>query len=224
MKKTINTSNSIGFGYFNNLSNYTKAIVLMSFCLITAPKINAQSETTETVESKPENKNLFLETDDVYGVIVGGTVSKISNYEGDSRLGLTFGLYWETRISNKFSLMSNILYSERGAKGNDKTSDIKLTYINSPVMVKYRLSENIAISTGVNLDYNIGSKTSIKTEFKEFDLGIPLGINFRISNNLQLNGVYSFGMSDITENDNLSLKNNWGSISISYLFQKKKNK
>ena len=120
--------------------------------------------------------------------------------------------------------MSNILYSERGAKGNDKTGDIKLTYINFPNMVKYKLSDNIAISTGINLDYNIGSKTSTKTEFEEYDWGIPLGVSFKISNNLQLNGLYAFGIKDITENDNLSLKNNWGSISISYLFQKKKAK
>ena len=224
MKKTFSISSRIGLRYFNNLSNYTKAFILMSFCLITTPKINSQSETTETVKSKPEKKNLFFETDDIYGIIVGGTLSKISNYGGDSRLGLTFGLYWETKISNKFSIMSNILYSERGSKGNDKTSDIKLTYINFPTMVKYRLSENIAVSTGINFDYKIDSKTSTKTEFEEFDWGIPFGVSFKISNNLLLNGVYSFGMRDITENDNLSLKNNWGSISISYLFQKKNTK
>jgi hypothetical protein len=163
-----------------------------------------------------EKKNIF-------GIIAGGVVSTIIDYEGSTRLGITGGLYWEYKLSKKFSLMSNILYAQRGENGNSDQSEIKLSYINMPIMIKYKLFKNFGIATGINLDMllSVEGNDLDKDDFKKTDWGIPVGISYDISNHFQLGMIYNIGLSNIMKDDD-QLVNNWGNITISYLFKKKK--
>lgn len=163
-----------------------------------------------------EKKNTF-------GIIGGVVVSTISDYEGSTRLGLTGGLYWEYRLSKKFSLMSNILYSQRGENGNSNQSEIKLSYINMPLLVKYKLFDKFGIATGINSDMLLSVEGSglEKDDFKNSDWSIPIGISYDISNNFQIGMIYNIGLTNIN-NSNTELENNWGNITLSYLFKKKK--
>lgn len=158
-----------------------------------------------------------------FGVIAGVVVSTISDYEGSTRLGFTGGLYWEYRLSKRFSLMSNVLYSQRGENGNSNQSELKLSYINMPIMIKYELFKNFGIATGVNWDMLISVEGNDldKNDFKKTDWSIPIGISYDISNNFQLGMIYNIGLTNINDSEG-ELENNWGNITISYLFKKKK--
>jgi hypothetical protein len=50
--------------------------------------------------------------ENIFGVLAGGTLSNITNYEADNRTGFQVGVYWEWRFSEKFSTLPNIVYSE----------------------------------------------------------------------------------------------------------------
>ena len=160
--------------------------------------------------------NLFSQKtkidENIFGVVAGGTFSNISNYEADSRLGFLGGLYWEWRFSEKFSTMPNILYAERGAEG------LKLAYLTIPIVLKYNISDKFGIAAGVAWDdlINVKADSLEKDDFNKSDWRIPITLGYYISSHLSVGISYSFGLTDITKNDNETLRNNWGSISLAY--------
>ncbi len=89
--------------------NITISIVISLLVMTSVSTVFAQTK---------EQKNIF-------GIMGGVTVSRISDYDGTTLFGLTGGLYWEFRLAQKVSLMSNILYSQRGEVGKDNLNGIK---------------------------------------------------------------------------------------------------
>jgi len=159
--------------------------------------------------------------ENIFGILLGGTFSEISNYNGKIKSGIIGGLYWEWKFSENFSYMSNILYSQRGEKGKDNLSEIKLAYLNTPFAIKYSISKKLGVSTGINWDLllSVDGENVNKDNFKKSDWGIPFGVSYNISNNLQFRVIYVYGLTDITKNVTVKMKNNWGNISLAYLFK-----
>ena len=188
--------------------NIKSLIAISLFVMTSVSTVFAQTK---------EQKNIF-------GIMGGGTVSRISDYDGETLFGLTGGLYWEYRLSQKFSLMSNILYSQRGEIGKDNLNGIKLSYINLPIMVKYRLTDNLGISTGINSDMlvSVDAGDLTKDDFKGTDWGIPIGISYDITNHLQVGLVYNIGLSNLLNDSDAKYQSNWANLTIAYMFKKKK--
>ena len=108
--------------------------------------------------------------------------------------------------------MPNILYAERGAEG------LKLAYLTIPIVLKYNISEKFGIAAGVAWDdlITVKADSSGKDDFNTDDWRIPITLGYYITDHLSLGISYSFGLTDITKNDNETLRNNWGSISLAY--------
>ena len=172
---------------------------ILFLLLIFVSTVNGQTEKTEIDEN-------------IFGVVAGGTYSNISNYDADSRLGFLGGLYWEWRFSEKFSTMPNLLYAERGAEG------IKLSYLTLPIVLKYNISDKIGIAAGIAWDelISVNADSLERDDLRTDDWRIPVTIGYNISDHLSAGISYSFGLTDITKNDNETLRNNWASISLAY--------
>ena len=189
----------------NHKSHSTKThvtrLAILLLLLVFAGTVKGQTKETKIDEH-------------IFGIVAGATSSSISNYEGKSRLGFIGGLYWEWRFSENFSTMPSLLYAERGATG------IKLAYLTIPIVLKYRVSEKIGIATGVAWDelLTVNADGFERDDFRTDDWRIPITIGYNISNHLSLGISYSFGLTDITKNDNETLRNNWGSIALAYVF------
>ena len=193
------------------MKNNLNQLAILAVLLMIAFSSNGQSDKTRIDEN-------------IFGIIVGGTFSNISNYDAKESIGFQAGLYWEWKFSEKFSAMSNILYTERGAKGNGNLPNIKLGYLIFPAMLKYNISDKVGIATGIAWDALVSANGDgiRKSDFKDDDWRIPITLGYHISENLAIGINYNFGLSDITRFDDESLKNNWASISLAYLFNKKK--
>ena len=108
--------------------------------------------------------------------------------------------------------MPNILYAERGADG------LKLAYLSIPIVLKYNISNKIAIATGIAWDdlLMVNGKSVDKDQYNLSDWRIPVTLGYNITSHLSIGLNYNFGLSDISKNDNVNLKNNWGSLALAY--------
>ena len=185
-------------------------IGILCLLLFYAGIVNGQ---TEKKLSKPS-----------FGILGGGTLSNISNYDAENRLGFVIGLYIQRNFSKKLSLLTNISYAQRGAIGNDSLPSIKLDYITIPLMVQYNITNKLGVFTGIAWDglVSVNGDDLDRNDFRENDWRVPVGFGYDISDNLKIGIAYNFGLTDITKNDDENLKNNWGSIAIVYVFKKKK--
>ena len=153
--------------------------------------------------------------------MIGANFSSVSDYEGKLSTGLTGGLYWEWKFSDRFSLQSNILYSQRGEKKDGAVPELKLHYLNTPSMLKYYVTDEFQVMTGIFWDIFLGVSSDIysKDDFKKSDFGIPIGMSYDISNNFQLALSYNIGLMNISNVNTNNFKNNWGNITIAYIFR-----
>ena len=191
------------------MKNQINRFSVLFLLLILAFSVNGQAEKTKR---KP-----------TLGILVGGTLSNISNYDAANRFGFASGIYAQQNLSDKFSLITSVSYAQRGALSKDNLVSIKLDYLTFPFMLQYHLSDKLAISSGIAWDDLITVKAEgmERDDFRLSDWRVPVGLSFSISHNVKLGFGYSFGLTDITKNDTEKLRNNWGSLALVYMFKKR---
>ena len=156
------------------------------------------------------------------GIMGGGSFSTLSNYEGDLLLGFTGGIYYEWKFSDQLTLQSNVLYVQKGEKAKNNVLALKLHYINMPIMLKYYITPEFSILSGINSDFLVGvtANNLDKNDFKNTDWGIPIGLSYLLSDKIELGVTYNLGLTKIDNNDMNAnnLKNNFGNVTLAYLF------
>ena len=157
----------------------------------------------------------------------------------DGRTGFHLGVIADIAITNRFSIQPEVLYSTRGAKqdnflfedefGDDMTGkvEIKLDYIDVPVMLKYYVVQGLSLQAGLQFSFNTSSEMEfsddtdsitigMEDETESFDIGGAVGLGYDLPMGLFLQGRYTTGFTEIfTDSD---IKNNVLQLSIGYKF------
>lgn len=130
------------------------------------------------------------------------------NVETDNRLGFHFGVIQDIPIENKLYLRPGILFSIKGAKSSDASSNdvnkIAANYVEAPLSVIYYFMEDqkgffgefgpyIGALISASADGN-----SIKDEFNTLDYGINIGAGYDF-NNFIIGANYSIGLNNIAK-------------------------
>ncbi len=169
--------------------------------------------------------------------------SRIVEYQG--KIGFYIGGYSNIKISEKFRIQPELLFSNQGTKrvfedisvfdSNGTligTSDIEETInesvISLPIILQYFTNEKFNLESGIQLGYVINRKQETtkdpfelnqgnnsqnnNTNYDKFDLGINLGLGYKISEKLRINTRYFLGL---IERDN-SIKPSVFSLGIEY--------
>ncbi|RZJ50010.1 MAG: PorT family protein [Flavobacterium sp.] len=176
----------------------------------------------------------------------------ISNFTGDtegldlkSRVGFNVGGFVAIKISEKFTLQPEVLYSAQGTnidnfgadiEGNFYTADVKfkLAYINIPVMFKYYAAEKFNIEAGPQIGFLTSAKTStkvngfnqtveqdVKDNFESIDFGVNLGVGYDFTEHFSAGARYNIGLSNIAKTeagDDTKLHNSVFSFGVGYKF------
>jgi len=127
--------------------------------------------------------------------------------------------------SHLFSLQPEILYSAEGVKF-DK-GDIKMTFINIPVVVQYGHPPGLYWEAGAQLNILASAKKTgtgtttdgdVKKDFKPINVMTILGAGYRFDFGLGLGVRYNYGLINLAKNEIESKRNNALSVAIFYRF------
>lgn len=192
----------------------------------------------------------FANAQDVKYGLKGGL--NISNFTGDtdganlkSRAGFNVGGFVEIKLSEKFSIQPELLYSTQGTKIanigdylDDEffTGDINfnLSYINVPVMFKYYVAEKFSIEAGPQIGFLTSAKTKtkldgfsqtveddVKDSFESIDFGLNFGAGYDFTEHFAIGARYNLGLANIAKTeagDDTKLHNSVFSFSAAYKF------
>ena len=139
-------------------------------------------------------------------------------------------------ISDKFSFQPELLYSQQGFNEDFSLADltaeneIKLSYLNIPLMAKYYITDGISIVAGpqigflLSADNEFSSTTTfggvtemtsgdedIKDAVNSIDFGLGFGVGYRLDNGLNFSARYNLGLSNINDfegSDDIKRQNN----------------
>lgn len=191
-----------------------------------------------------------------FGPKVGLNVSTInlstSNKDVDSDFGsrtsFFIGGMAEFKLSDKFAIQPELLYSMQGATIKDENHTsiagvssgyvISLDYLNIPVMAKYFVIDNLALEAGPQVGFLMSAKhkleasvagvsasaeeNDIKKDTKSIDFGLNIGASYTLDFGLNFGIRYNLGLTDLADKkvseDNTTMKNGVFQVSIGYLF------
>jgi len=182
--------------------------------------------------------NLGIQAQELHFGVKGGvnfaTVGGDDTEDLKMRTAFHVGALMEVKFSETFSLQPEVLYSAQGTSGKEDglDIDIKLDYINVPIMAKYNFSESFSVEAGPQIGFLISTKgksDGVEVDldeydlFKDVDFGLGVGLSYKIIPNLFVSGRYNLGLSNINNDggdfeSNGSNQNNVIQLSIGYLF------
>ncbi|MBP0904066.1 porin family protein [Mariniflexile gromovii] len=197
-----------------------------------------------------------------WGIKAGVNMSTLKTDLNEEKylFGYHVGGLAEIKFSEKFLLQPELLYSLLGGKIEDSFSfddegttfsmdykeDVKLAYLQLPIMLKYHVAKNLNMEVGPQIGYLLSAKSDyevkmkfddedmtdsgsekIKDQVKSLNFGLNFGLGYEFNNKMFIQGRYHLGLSDINDSetsldeesiDRGSIKNNSFQVSVGFKF------
>ena len=119
------------------------------------------------------------------------------------KVGLVAGAEFGYNLSEQFGLTAGLLYSMQGTKIKNVDKGNNMDYLNIPVLANYYIIPGLAIKAGIQPGFLMSAKhdgVDIKDFYKGFDLSVPLGLSYEISD-FVIDARYNLGVSNIMDKD-----------------------
>lgn len=176
-----------------------------------------------------------------FGVKGGLNVANLTGDEDEdnsSKVGFHLGGFVEIKVSDKFSVQPELLFSTQGTKfeetvlGTLVEYKTNLSYLNIPVMAKYYVAEGFSLEAGPQIGFLTSAKYKIESEgnesevdgkddFESVDFGVNFGAGYDFTENLSVGLRYNLGLSNVYKTeagDDFKNSNNVFSVSLGYKF------
>ncbi|QGK77039.1 porin family protein [Flavobacterium sp. SLB02] len=179
-----------------------------------------------------------------FGVKAGANLSTFTGDVDDAKslVGFHVGGFAEIKLTDKFAIQPEILFSTQGSKqeGSDLfgsyENKVNVSYLNIPVMAKYYVAEKFSLEAGPQIGFLLSAKSKyeetvdgekysedidVKDGFESIDFGVNFGAGYDFTENLSVGLRYNLGLSNINKNeegDNAKVKNSVFSLSVGYKF------
>jgi len=131
--------------------------------------------------------------------VKGGPSYATVNTEFDSdvsgRIGFHFGVYSQFNITEDLLVQPEVLISLQG------NESVNTSYLTLPVVAKYYILEPLSVHAGLQAGIMLGAEEEAEDLLKGFDLGIPIGAEFDLTEKLGVGVRYIIGFTSISELD-----------------------
>lgn len=188
-----------------------------------------------------------------FGAKAGANFASISgddtaDFEG--KIDYHFGLIAEVTFGGKFAFLPEVIYSFQGAKSEMSESyfgfrgsysysnkeELKLDYINIPLLAKYNIIPGLSVQAGPQIGFLVKSEVEyemtvngqtesetvdVKDSMKGIDFALAAGLGYKLDTGLFFNARYNVGLSNIVDNEegvDSSGHNNVLQLSVGYMF------
>ena len=155
----------------------------------------------------------------------------MSNFTGDantdSKIGFQVGAFAEFKVSEKFAVQPEILFSNLGAKYDvlGTTVTENANYILIPVMAKYYVANAFSLEAGPQIGFLMSAKAKgdgdsvdTKDNYKSMDFGLNLGAGYDVAENINIGLRYSLGLSNIADASGFDVKTSNIALAVGYKF------
>jgi len=158
-----------------------------------------------------------------FGIKAGANFANFSgDVDTDGITSFHAGAVVELNLVPTFSIQAEGLFSSQGATYKDTAldiaRDIDLSYISVPVMAKfYVLPEKLSLMAGPQFSFLV-DEAEEAFDTKSFDLSAGIGAELKIIAGIFAQARYNVGLSNVSDNDEIDIKNNVFQLSVGYYF------
>ena len=155
-----------------------------------------------------------------YANLTGTKVSvNPENYKKDAITSYHIGLLAEIKLTEKFGIQPELLYSTQGASYNNLGNEIKneLGYLAIPVMAKIYLNNTFSLELGPQASFLLSEKDNVNIEdSKTFDFAVAGGLGVKITKGIFVQARYGLGLTEVSTN--AKAKNSVVQVSAGFMF------
>ena len=155
-----------------------------------------------------------------FGAKAGLNMSNLTgDANTDSKVGFFVGGFAEIKLTDKFAVQPELLYSALGAK--DDNDSYNLNYLLVPVMAKYFVTEQLSLEAGPQIGFLMSAKydgEDIKDLFNSTDLGFNFGAGYDVTETINVGLRYSLGLSNVLDSDFADAKTSNIGLAVGYKF------
>jgi opacity protein-like surface antigen len=155
----------------------------------------------------------------------------VSNLTGDSntssKIGYQVGAFAEFKISEKFAVQPEVVYSNLGTKYDFLGAEVteNLNYIVVPIMAKYFVMEALSLEVGPQAGFLMSAKAKadgdsvdVKDLYKSIDFGLNFGAGYDVTKNINIGLRYSLGLANISDSSDADVKTSNFALAVGYKF------
>ncbi|NNE25643.1 MAG: PorT family protein [Saprospiraceae bacterium] len=157
-----------------------------------------------------------------FGARVGANVANLTGdvEENATILSWQFGGYLEFNVFGSTDLNIGVLYSKKGASQENGPEELKLSYIDIPIMLRFGILPSVFAQGGVYGSFMTSAfngDNDVSDIYNSGDFGVQFGAGVKLSN-ITIDARYSIGMSDIEGTEFADIKNSVLTIGLEYGF------
>jgi hypothetical protein len=180
-------------------------LTTLVFVLFTFSGFSQNDTSTQSSDNRSFQKE--FEPEFKFGVRGAYNISNLDftpdpTFENNHRNNMAIGGFVEYFPSESFSMLAELQYSAEGG-GNDEA--LRASYIQLPLLFKLHLGTNLSIGAGPQVGLKVWS---YEDGFKNFAFSGVGGIEYMLSDILFIDARYTYGLTNILDNDsNFEAKN-----------------
>jgi hypothetical protein len=205
-----------------------KKLILAVLILVSAKSFSQTATESPAPEKQGFIKGIVSRLE--FGIKAGANVSNFEkfNIPTDPLIGYHAGLTVAYKFNDHFMVQEDFLYSLQGAKlksGVLGTQDIKLSYLQVPIVLKYRTTSGFYIEggaqTGILLKEEVAGYNSDQKFAKKIEASAIGGIGFQTKMGLGIGARYAYGFTKVSDTPSAALgdfKNSTIQASLIYRF------
>jgi hypothetical protein len=149
-----------------------------------------------------------------------------NNNEWGSRVGFNAGILAHIHLDPNLAVQPELVYSSQGTKytPNNREHNLRLDYVNIPVLLQYMFSNGFRLETGPQLGFLVNVKERpngaepnfTSDDFKAVDFAWSAGLGYVSASGLGIDARYNFGLSNINDAGTNVLHNSVFQVGLFY--------
>lgn len=165
----------------------------------------------------------------IYGVKAGVNLTGFHTDNGTNTdlIGFNIGGMALMALNKSFGLQGELNLNSKGGiyrfPLTSNNPEIKLTYINLPILLKTHITRKFNFEIGPEFGLLVGQKAKLRTETYEindvptFDINVNAGLSYEFEKGIFIQGRYGYGLSNLFKGRDY--KNSCISLSLGYLLK-----
>jgi len=162
-----------------------------------------------------------------FGLKAGVNFASVKVSDGndyDSRTGFHVGGLAHIHVADHFAVQPELVFSAQGGKSGNV--ELKLNYINIPVLLQYMTNTGFRLQTGPQLGFLVSAESEfgdvevdVDDNFKSIDFSWAFGAGYLFASRFGIDARFNLGISDINDNGPVEVRNRVFQVGVFYQFK-----
>lgn len=133
-----------------------------------------------------QDKQGFNKNKTSFGLKTATSLNSVSSHFLKSENNRSFGFFLESELDDSFSILVEANY----------TRPFGISFVEMPVLLRYRLTDKINVFSGLKLSYLANDRNVLSRNPNPFGLSIVLGGQYNINSKWFIDARYSHGLTE----------------------------